>query len=95
MANPRKATRPGKAKLNGPVARIEAMTTRGKYPDHTVLYRVSYKDKKVWRKLYSRGPKDGKTQWVVIAGEKVPILDTSLSWKRPLWMHPDSAKPST
>ena len=67
MASPRKATRPGKATLNGPVARIEAMTTRGKYPDHTVLYRVSYKDKKVWRKLY----KDGKTQWVLIDGKAV------------------------
>ena len=67
MANPRKATRPGPPRFNGRVARIEAMTTRGEYPKHTVLYRVSYKDKKVWRKLY----KDGKTQWVLIDGKAV------------------------
>ena len=75
MASPRKAPRPSHGSIKASKApnfesregRIYGMTTRGKYPNHQVWYRVSYKDKKYFRKLHE----GGNTQWVMINNKPV------------------------
>jgi len=54
-------------KFDGRKGHIFGMTTRGKYPNHEVFYRVEYKGKKFSRKLHE----GGKTQWVIINNKPV------------------------
>ena len=75
MANPRKAAKPSHGSIKASKApnfesregHIFGMTTRGKYPNQQVLYRVLYKGEKYLRKLHE----GANTQWVMINNKPV------------------------